>query len=53
MDSGPPRRLIAVPMQLVVVEAADWNRELVADLSPESARLRKAQMMRIGGRAAA
>jgi len=33
MDSGPPRRLIAVPMQFAMVEAADRNGKLVADLS--------------------
>ena len=40
-------------MQLVMMEAAQGNRELVADPAPERARLRKAQMVRVGRRAAA
>ena len=53
VDPGPPRDLIAVAMQLAMMQAAQGNRELVADLAPERARLGKAQMVRLGGRAAA
>src|SRR5271169_6664862 len=36
-----------------MVDAADWNRVLVTDLAVERARLRKSDVMRFGGRAAA
>jgi hypothetical protein len=36
----PPRRFIADPMELAMVQAADRNSELVADLAAECARLR-------------
>ena len=53
MSLAPPGRLITAPMQFLMMEPADRNGELVADLASQSALLGKAQMMGIGGKAAA
>jgi hypothetical protein len=42
VDRGPPRDLIAIPMQLVMMEPAYRDRKLITDLAPERARLSKA-----------
>ena len=49
----PPSRLVALAVELAMVEATERNGELVADPAAESARLSKAQMMRIGRHATA
>jgi len=49
----PPGALRARSMQLTVVAAAERHGEFVADLTAERPGLRKAQMMRVGGLAAA
>ena len=41
---------MAVPVQFLVVGAAEWHGELVADLAPQRARLRDLQVVRIAGR---
>ena len=46
-------RLIAISVQLAMVDAADGDRVLIADLAAKRARLRKANVVRFGGRAAA
>jgi hypothetical protein len=43
----PPSAFIAAPMQFAVMHPAQWHGELVTNPLSESARLRKAQMMRI------
>ena len=52
-DPGPPRRLIAIAMQLAMMEAANRNGVFVADFPPECAGLSEAKMMRFGRRPAA
>ena len=47
--SAPPGAFIAAPMKFAVVRSAQWHCELVTDLLAKSARLRKAQMMRVAG----
>ena len=47
----PPCRLIATAMDLAMMTAAERHREFVAYLSTKRSMLRKAQMVRIGGRA--
>ena len=42
-----------MPVQLAVMDTANRNGELVADLAAERPRLGKAQMMGVGGGAAA
>ena len=49
----PPRRFIATAMDLTMVSATERDRELVADFAAERRCLGKAQMMGIGGTAAA
>src|SRR6516162_3484296 len=49
----PPRRFIATAMNLTMVSATERDRELVADFAAERRCLGKAQMMGIGGTAAA
>jgi len=49
----PPRCFVAALVRFVMMNAAQGNRELVADPAPEGARLRKAQMVGIGRRTAA
>ena len=46
----PPIHLIAGIVQLAMVDAAERDRELVADLLAHGARLRKLQMMGVGRR---
>ena len=55
IDTGlvPPRRFIATAMNLTMVSATERDRELVADLAAERRCLGKAQVMGIGGAAAA
>ncbi|MGC1777874.1 MAG: hypothetical protein WBB34_07990, partial [Xanthobacteraceae bacterium] len=55
IDSGfaPPRCLVAVAMQFAMMSAAEWDRELVADLAAERPALGKAEMMGIAGLATA
>jgi hypothetical protein len=40
-------------VQLAMMEAADWDRVLVADLAVERTRLSKANVVRFGGGSAA
>ena len=49
----PPHRFIATAMNLTMVSATERDRELVADLAAEGWCLRKAQVVGIGGAAAA
>src|SRR6266699_6550966 len=49
----PPQRLVARAMELAVVQAAERNREFVADLAPQGALLGEAQVVRLGGLAPA
>ncbi len=49
----PPHRFIATAMNLTMVSATERDRELVADLAAERRCLGKAQVMGIGGAAAA
>ena len=49
----PPHGFIATTMHLTMVSATERDRELVADLAAERRCLGKAQMMGIGGAAAA
>ena len=44
----PPRAFIAGLVQLPMMPAAKWDRELIAHLQTNSSRLRKPQVMRIG-----
>ena len=48
-ESFPPRNLIASLMKLPMVAAAKRNCEFIADFKTDGPRLRKPQMMRIGG----
>ena len=50
---GPPRKLVAVAMELLMMLSAQWHGKFVADLAPEGSRLGKFQMVRITGRAMA
>jgi len=50
---APPDGFIAAAMHLAVMAPAQRNRELVADLAAQRRCLGKAQMMGIGGAAAA
>ena len=49
----PPSRLVALSVELAVVEATERNGKFVADPAAERARLGKAEMVRIGRRTAA
>src|SRR5664280_1349095 len=49
----PPCRLVAMPVQLAVMDTAYRDGELVADLAAERPRLGKTQMVSIGRGAAA
>src|ERR1700726_1748531 len=55
IDAGlfPPCGFIATAMDLAGMAPAQRHGELIADLAAECWRLRKAQVMRIGGAAAA
>ena len=48
-EKFPPCNLITSLMKLPMVPAAQGHCELIADLETHRARLRKAEMMRIGG----
>ena len=50
IDTGrlPPSPLVASPVDLAVVHAAERDDEFIARLAPERARLRVAKMMGIG-----
>jgi len=45
LDRRPPRCLIAMPVKLAMMQPANRNGKFIADLSPERARLGKAQVM--------
>src|SRR6516162_2837156 len=47
-DAFPPCLLVSSPMGCAVVGAAERDCELIADLAAERARLREAQVMRVG-----
>jgi len=49
----PPQRLAARAVELAVVQAAERNREFVADLAPEGELLGEAHVVRFGGLAPA
>ena len=49
----PPCRFLAGAVQFAMMRAAERDREFIADLLPKSARLRKTQMVRVAGFAAA
>lgn len=51
VDAGvlPPLSFVADAVDLAVMSAAEWYRELVADLEAEPARLREPQMVGIAG----
>jgi hypothetical protein len=55
IDAGglPPAWLVANPVQRTAVAAAQRHDEFITDLAAERPRLRKAQVVRIGRRAAA
>jgi hypothetical protein len=44
----PPRCFVTMPVDFAMVEPTNRNCEFVAHLSPERARLGKAQVMRVG-----
>ena len=48
---APPCHFIAAAVHFAMMAAAQRHGEFVADPAPERARLREAQMMRIGGAA--
>lgn len=48
-ESFPPRNLIASLVKLPMVPAAQRHRKFIADFKTDGSRLRKPQMMRIGG----
>src|SRR5262245_61067147 len=45
----PPSRLGPDRMKLPMVSTTKWHGKFIADLETDGSRLRKAQMMRIGG----
>jgi hypothetical protein len=49
----PPRGFITAAMHLAMMTTAERDRELIANLSPQSRGLCKPEMMRIGGTPAA
>jgi hypothetical protein len=53
LEVGPPRDLVAVSVQILMMVAAQWHGVLITDLVSERAWLRKFQVMRIAGRALA
>jgi hypothetical protein len=48
LETTPPRRLITVPVQLSMMQPAERDRKLVADLAPERSGLGKAQVVWLG-----
>src|ERR1700688_3846218 len=53
VDNLPPCDLLTMPVQRTVMDPAQRDSELVADLAAECARLGKTQMMRVRRRASA
>ena len=53
LDRMPPSGLVALSVKLAMVDTTERNRELIADLAAEGARLSKAEMVRIARGAAA
>ena|SRR6516164_7893853 len=55
VDTGlvPPRGFITTAMHLAMMTTAEWDRELIANLSAQRRGLCKPEMMRIGGTPAA
>jgi diadenosine tetraphosphatase ApaH/serine/threonine PP2A family protein phosphatase len=49
----PPRALVAGAMHRPVMPATEWDRELIADLATERARLGKSEVVGVRGLAAA
>ena len=43
----PPRALVAGAVHRAVMPATEWDRELIADLAAERARLSKAEVVRV------
>jgi hypothetical protein len=52
VDPSPPIGLVAVAVQIAVMNPADRDRIFVADLGAKRARLGKANVIRFGGRVA-
>jgi hypothetical protein len=50
---SPPCGFVAAPVHLAMVPAAEWNRELIADLAAECSTLRKAKVVGVRRQAAA
>ena len=50
---SPPCGFVAALVHLAMVPAAEWNRELIADLAAECSTLRKAKVVGVGRSAAA
>jgi hypothetical protein len=50
VDAGgrPPRRLIAVPVDLAMVGTAERHGKLIANFAAQGARLHESEMMRFG-----
>src|SRR6516164_2425777 len=55
VDAGlpPPRTLVAGAVHRAMMPAAEWDRELIADLAPQRARLSKSEVVGVRGLAAA
>jgi hypothetical protein len=55
IDTGlvPPCGFVTAAMHLAMMTTAERDRELIANFSAKSRRLRKTEMMRIGGTATA
>jgi hypothetical protein len=53
MPGGTPIDFLAGAVQFAMMRAAERDREFIADLLSKSARLRKAQMVRVAGLSAA
>jgi hypothetical protein len=49
LDLVPPGSFIAASVELAMMDAAQWDGELIADLASERARLRESEMMGILG----
>jgi hypothetical protein len=50
LQVDPPRFLVAMAMQILMVAATERNGKLIADLSPQGARLREFEVVSIAGR---
>jgi hypothetical protein len=44
---APPRGLVAAAVEVATVSAAQWDRELIADLAAQGQALRKTQMVSV------